>query len=131
MVEKDEAARKTVRYAAKFCTTLLTEEMAKEVNVMSYLVSVRKGQNPLTALRATAKYLLGSERIRTSTQFSWCSDPGDAMFVECAIDGKADVVVSNDRSLTAIKEYVTDEHARALIHPIQFLTPEQFIQAFF
>src|SRR5690606_22248691 len=105
--------------------------MAKELNIATYQVAIRKGKNPVPALRMAATYLLRSQVIASSIRYIWCSDPDDAMFVECAIDGKADVVVSNDRSLTTIKEYVTDEYAQSLIRPIQFLTPEQFIQAFF
>jgi len=131
MLEGDIQAERVIKRAIVYCQPVATEEMAKELNVAIYQVAVRKGKNPVPALRLAGVYLLRSEMILKSTRFPWCYDPEDAMFVECAIDGKADVVVSNDRSLTTLKEYVTDEYAQSLVRPIQFLTPEQFIQAFF
>jgi putative PIN family toxin of toxin-antitoxin system len=131
MLEGDVCSEQVIRNAIASHQTILTEEMAKELNVAIYQVAARKGKNPVPALRVASVYLLRSQPIRKISRFSWCSDPDDAMFIECAIDGKADVVISNDRSLTTIKEYVTDEYAKSLIRPIQFLTPEQFIQAFF
>jgi putative PIN family toxin of toxin-antitoxin system len=130
-LERDPISAQVIQQAILYHQTLLTEEMAKELNVAIYQVAVRKGRNPIPALRIASVYLLRSNVIQTKSEYPWCADPDDAMFVECAIDGKADVVVSNDRSLTTIKEYVTDEYAKSMIRPIQFLTPEQFIQAFF
>ena len=45
------------------------------------------------------------------------ADPDDDMFIECAVEGKADYLVSGDPHLTDIKEY----------QGIQILTPAQFI----
>jgi len=130
-LEGDAYSEQVIREAILSHQTLLTDEMAKELNVAIYQVAVRKGKNPFPALRIASVYLLRSKPVRTITRFFWCFDPDDAMFIECAIDGKADVVISNDRSLTKLKAYVTDEYARSLIRPINFMTPEQFIQAFF
>src|SRR6266542_1863763 len=45
------------------------------------------------------------------------ADPDDDMFIECAVEGKADYLVSGDPHLTDIKEY----------EGIQILTPAQFV----
>jgi putative PIN family toxin of toxin-antitoxin system len=130
-LERDPISAQVIQQAILYHQTLLTEEMAKELNVAIYQVAVRKGRNPIPALRIASVYLLRSYVIQTTSEYPWCVYPDDAMFVECAIDGNADIVISNDRSLTAIKKYVTDDYARSLIHPIEFLTPEQFLRAFF
>jgi len=46
------------------------------------------------------------------------ADPDDDMFIECAVEGKADYLVSGDPHLTDIKEY----------EGIHILTPAQFVQ---
>jgi putative PIN family toxin of toxin-antitoxin system len=45
------------------------------------------------------------------------ADPDDDMLIECAVEGKADYLVSGDPHLTDIKEY----------QGIQILTPAQFV----
>lgn len=131
MLEGDRYSEQVIRKAISRDQIFLTDEMARELNVAIYQVAARKGKNPAPALRVASVYLLRASAVHTKTRFPWCFDPDDAMFIECAIDGNVDVVISNDRSLTTVKEYVTDEYALTLIRPIQFLTPEQLIQAFF
>lgn len=45
------------------------------------------------------------------------NDPGDDKFIECAVALKADAVITGDRGILAIKEYMG----------IRILTPQQFI----
>ena len=45
------------------------------------------------------------------------NDPDDAKFIECAVALKADVVITGDKEILAIKEYVG----------INLLTPQQFL----
>lgn len=107
---------------------VMTEEIAKEWLIATNNVILRRKMNPNPYLRSVAKFLLRAIEVEKQTDFPWCSDPDDAMFVECAIDGQADFVISNDHSLTTIKEYVTDEHALELIRDIDFVTPEEFLK---
>lgn len=46
------------------------------------------------------------------------SDPDDDKFIECAVALKADVVITGDREVLAIKEYMG----------IRVLTPQQFLK---
>ena len=46
------------------------------------------------------------------------NDPGDDKFIECAAALKADVVITGDREVLAIKEYMG----------IKILTPQQFLE---
>lgn len=45
-------------------------------------------------------------------------DPSDNKFVECAIDGKADYIISKDHHLLKFKEY----------QGIKIITPEEFLK---
>lgn len=47
-------------------------------------------------------------------------DPSDNKFVECAVAGKADVLISGDKDLLAIKHY----------RQVRIQTPAQFLEAF-
>jgi predicted nucleic acid-binding protein len=46
------------------------------------------------------------------------NDPGDDKFIECAAALKADVVITGDKEVLAIKEYMG----------IRILTPQQFLR---
>ncbi|CCQ94330.1 hypothetical protein CULT_1800003 [[Clostridium] ultunense Esp] len=107
---------------------VMTEEIAKEWLIATNNVILRRKMNPNPYLRAVAVFLLKSIEIEKKTDFSWCSDPDDAMFIECAIDAQAKYVISNDRSLTGLKEYVTDERALEMIRDIEFVTPGDFLK---
>ncbi|HEY9747043.1 MAG TPA: putative toxin-antitoxin system toxin component, PIN family [Oculatellaceae cyanobacterium] len=128
ILERDRIAWNCIRNLMVSSFILMNREMAKELFVAIYQVAGRKGKNPLPAFRIASSILLYVIPVETETKFPWCSDPDDAMFVECAIDGKADLVISNDHSLTGIKEYVVDEHAMKLICGIKFVTPAEYLK---
>ena len=48
-------------------------------------------------------------------QGEMCNDPEDIKFLECAVSGKADLVVSGDRDLLSLKE----------IENIRIVTPNE------
>ncbi|GGK22700.1 hypothetical protein GCM10010965_14510 [Caldalkalibacillus thermarum] len=129
-LERNESCIATILLVLTKFQPVYTDEMAKELLVTIHLVVGRKGRNPLPAFRKAAQLLLSAERVARKTPFSWCYDPTDAMFIECAIDGGAKVVVSNDRSLTTLKEYVTDQEALEMIDGIAFLTPRDFLKEY-
>jgi putative PIN family toxin of toxin-antitoxin system len=53
--------------------------------------------------------------VRTPVQV--CRDPADNKYLSCAVDGNADFIVSGDRDLLVLKEFIG----------IPILTPRQFI----
>ncbi|MGG1250556.1 putative toxin-antitoxin system toxin component, PIN family [Brevibacillus borstelensis] len=130
IIENDLIAWECLQMIMAYHQQIASAEMAKELLVAIYQVSGRKGKNPLPAFRMAALYLLGAEQVEPDYSYSWCFDPGDAMFIECAICGGAKVVISNDRSLTTLHEYVTDEEGKRLIQEIEFLTPEEFVRKY-
>ncbi len=46
-------------------------------------------------------------------------DPSDDMFLPCAMDGKADHIISDDEHLLHLKEF-----------PVRLLTPRRFLEIF-
>lgn len=129
-LEQNRMAQRALSLSIREHQVLLTDEMAKELAATIVIVAEKKGQNPKPPLRVAATYLLRANRVRSTTVYSWCYDPDDSMFIECAIDGGAQVVVSNDWSLTTLHEYVTDEEGKRLIQEIEFLTPEDFVSKY-
>ncbi|AMA73371.1 hypothetical protein ACH33_11250 [Aneurinibacillus sp. XH2] len=59
-----------------------------------------------------AFHLLRTEEIEPVVSSHGVFDSDDAMFIEYVICGGAKVVISNDRSLTKLHEYVTDEEGK-------------------
>jgi len=53
--------------------------------------------------------------VRTPVKI--CRDPEDDKYLSCAVDGDADVIVSGDRDLLVLKDFIG----------IPILTPRQFI----
>ena len=49
------------------------------------------------------------------------TDPSDDKFLECAVSGKADILISGDKALSAIGRY----------RKVQIQSPSQFLDAFF
>jgi len=47
-----------------------------------------------------------AEEIRVISQVSLVADAADNRILECAVDGKADFVITGDRHLLDLKEYV-------------------------
>ncbi|MDT3417424.1 putative nucleic acid-binding protein [Brevibacillus aydinogluensis] len=129
-MEQNRMAQRALSLSIREHRILMTDEMAKELAATIIIVAEKKGQNPKPPLRVAATYLLRAKRVCSTTVYSWCCDPDDSMFIECAIDGGAQVVVSNDGSLTKLQEYVTDEEGKRLIQTIEFLTPEEFVSKY-
>jgi predicted nucleic acid-binding protein len=129
-MEQNRMAQRALSLSIREHRILMTDEMAKELVATIIIVAEKKGQNPKPPLRVAATYLLRAKRVNSTTVYSWCCDPDDSMFIECAIDGGAQVVVSNDGSLTKLQEYVTDEEGKRLIQTIEFLTPEEFVSKY-
>jgi uncharacterized protein len=105
---------------------LMTEEMAKELSIAIYLMCEKNGISPKKYLRATSSFILHATGVETVTKFTSCSDPEDAMFIECAIDGNAKYCISSDHSVFNIKEYCKNAEELSLIENIDFYNPQDY-----
>lgn len=116
---------------------IMTNEMAKELSVAIYMAvesynkSLRNQQDRLNHkkyLRAIGIFLLQAEKIAKHTTITSCSDPEDAMFIECAIDGQAEHCISSDPSIFNFPAYCQNSAELALVQGIRFNNPQGFFQ---
>lgn len=118
---------------------LMTDEMAKELNIAVYMI-IEKAKNspkqkvqfnPKKYLRAVSVFSLNATKVKTHTKITSCNDPEDNMILECAIDGKADYCISSDSSIYDFKNYSDNEIELEwvkdikIFHPIQYVLHEQ------
>ncbi len=59
-----------------------------------------------------------AEVVQVQTELHVVSDPKDNPVLACAVDGKANFLVTRDRHLLQLKEY----------EKVQIVTPEEFLQ---
>ncbi len=71
-----------------------------------------------SALRAVIRLVvLGSELVQPDEQIAVCRDPKDDKFLEVAVAGQADVIVSGDEDLLTLDPYA----GIPIVSPSQFL----------
>lgn len=68
--------------------------------------------------RLAAEYMTSCEVISVITSIRACRDSRDDKFLELAIDGQADMIVTGDKDLLALHPF----------HDIAILTPAQFLE---
>jgi predicted nucleic acid-binding protein len=68
-------------------------------------------------LTAIALIALGGELVAPTRTIKVCRDPKDDMFIEAAIAGNTEVIVTGDQDLLTLKKYES----------IRFITPRVFI----
>jgi uncharacterized protein len=106
---------------------LMTDEMAKELSIAIYLMC--EGDTALNTkkyLRAISIFTLHATEVEKITKFTSCSDPEDAMLIECAIDGQAEYCIASAPSIFDIKNYCEDSTELALIKDLNFCHPQDF-----
>src|SRR5439155_19728637 len=84
---------------------LLSQETLDELfRVLTDPKVVRQLRITSEILISTAMLLISKATFVTvSTKITLCRDPNDDKFLECAVDGKADFVVSADNDLLSLK----------------------------
>lgn len=83
--------------------------------------------NPKKYLRAVSVFSLNATKIKTSTQITSCVDPNDNMFLECAIDGKAEYCISSDYSIHNFKNYSDNEIELEWVKDIKIFHPSDYV----
>lgn len=91
------------RYELLYSPAILQEYLATPANYpdMARRLSITADRLELTARLVTS---LGRV-VAVTTKVQACRDPGDDMFLACALDGRADAVVSADRDLLDMAVY--------------------------
>lgn len=107
----------------KKLTMLLSRDMEREfIRVLGYPkfgLSSKQIQPFIKNLRAIAEFLKTKTKISAIT-----SDYTDNIFLECAVDGKADYIISGDKHLLNLGTF----SGIRIVKPKQFLLYEGFIK---
>jgi putative PIN family toxin of toxin-antitoxin system len=97
-----------------FLKSLATEQQLIEVAVRPYLASLIDAET-----QAWLKRLLGfAELITINERIVACRDPTDDKFLELAVNGHADLIVTGDADLLVLNPF----------REIPVVTPAQFVQ---
>ena len=108
----------------KILTALLSESMEKElIRVLGYS---KFGLSPVEILPFVKHLRSNPEFIDSTTRLSVItSDPTDNIFLECAVDGNADYIVTGDRHILDLSIY----QGMQIVRPKDFLIREGYAPA--
>ena len=97
---------------------LISDEIFAEIETVLGYEKIAKLVKPWEAQALLEKLRLEAELVEVETKLDVVSDPKDNRYLECAVDGGADFVVSGDRHLLDLKEF----------KGIGILTPREFLK---
>ena len=87
---------------------VLSPEILKEVLSVLYRAELRR-RFPAIAEPARLELVLGileeAEVVEPREKVCVCRDPGDDKFFECALEGRADYIVTEDKDILAVGEH--------------------------
>lgn len=94
-----------------------TETLLEYVQTMNYDEIKEKIKNKSLEINYSIdKIRLLSKMISTTSKLNICIDTDDNKILECAVDGKADFIITYDKHLLILKEY----------KKIKIITPDEF-----
>lgn len=101
---------------------VLSPEIVKEYLAVISRPKFKQSNEKINAISTVMNYMIldGSiEQVIPKIKINIIKeDPGDNIFLECAVEGKADYIVSGDRHLLNLKSY----------KDIYIFTPSEFLQ---
>lgn len=100
---------------------VLSEEIVNEfINVLEYEEVKRKAKG-LSVRRTVEKILSNAEIIVPQEKLSIVKqDPDDDKVIECAVEGKSNFIITQDKHLLKMKSY----------KQIRIITPQEFLREF-
>ena len=103
----------------KKISLVLLEDILKEfAEVLNYKeIQDKVREKNLEMKRTLAKIISISSIVEPKQKFDVCKDPKDNMVLECAFEGKADYIVTQDKHLLQLCEF----------KGIKIATPKQFL----
>jgi putative PIN family toxin of toxin-antitoxin system len=120
---KGDSARILELTDAKEIELILSEELIEEYNeVISRDEILDKVQNKdLILNKSVQKIIQNSTIVEPSKKFDIVKeDPDDNIILECALEGKVDYIISNDKHLLNLNEF----------EGMKIVTPEEFLNIF-
>ena len=77
------------------------EEVLKRPKFKEVIMSTKQTPNEIIQKIISISHIVFGPKLNINI----CRDPNDNMFIECAINAKADYIVSGDKDLLTLKEY--------------------------
>lgn len=107
----------------KKITMLLSSDMENEfIRVLGY---PKFGVSPKEILPFSNSLRSNAEFVKIHSDASVITvDPADNIFLECAVDGNADYIISGDKHLLDLKTYSDIQ----ILKPKEFLVKEDFLK---
>ena len=96
---------------------LTSEEIFAEIETVLEYEKIKRLINPWEKAALLEKLKLQAEFVKIKTRLDVLPDQKDNKYLECAVDGWADFIVSGDKHLLNLKEY----------REIKILTPREFV----
>jgi putative PIN family toxin of toxin-antitoxin system len=96
----------------------ILDEMLAKLALPRIRKKYRIGDEDVEALLSLLA--LRGELVHPTRSVRACRDPDDDMFIEAALEGKAEWLVTGDRDLLALEKF----------EGVRFVTPRTFLQAF-
>jgi putative PIN family toxin of toxin-antitoxin system len=115
----DSVPGKAVGKAWLEATTLLSTPTWHELRIVLQRKKFERYVDPETLAAFLRSVWLYAEQVSISTPIRACRDPRDDKFLEVAVHGRADLILSGDADLLALHPY----------EGIAILTPAEFLQA--
>ncbi|MCG2686410.1 putative toxin-antitoxin system toxin component, PIN family [Candidatus Parcubacteria bacterium] len=97
---------------------LTSEKILEEITAVLGYEKIKTLIDPVERDALLEKVKLQAELVEATAELDVVRDPRDNKYLECALDGNADFVVSGDKHLLALKRYGT----------IEILTPREFVR---
>jgi len=98
---------------------LASAEIVDEYSRVLQIIAKRKKRSDLVDLWAMF-IVQNVNLIKPRCVVKVCRDPNDDMFINCALSGEADCIVSGDNDLLSLKEEI----------PVDVITPKEFLNRF-
>lgn len=96
---------------------LVSEEIFAEIETVLEYEKTKKLVNPWEKAALLEKLKIQAEFVKVETKLDILLDQKDNKYLECAVDGWADFIISGDRHLLELKEY----------RWIKIVTPQEFL----
>lgn len=96
---------------------LISEEIFEEITTVLEYEKIQRLINLWEKAALLEKLKLQAVFVKVKTKLNVLSDSKDNKYLECAIDGWADFIVSGDKHLLSLKNY----------REIEILTPRKFV----
>jgi putative PIN family toxin of toxin-antitoxin system len=100
------SCRKAIDLAIQKGKLVRSEETFIELAATFEKRKLQKYLNPKDKIDFLANYMLTTQRVEVTAQFSVCRDPKDNMLLELAVSGKAHALITGDKDLLELNYFL-------------------------